>query len=196
MNLDVDELKAESAECVSCLNEDKSQSSSCCPTSVDFIKNDKTKIITSFGWSHHALYDLETSKCILKLDYSDGGLSAYCYKVLSHPTLTNVNSSLVISAHEDKTIRFFDLNSGKSVYHMVAHQDACTDIAIDPTCFYLLSASHDCSLRLWNLDNKNCIQEMTSHRKKYDESINCIAFHPTKPFIASGGADAVVKIYI
>lgn len=46
-----------------------------------------------------------------------------------------------MSAHEDKKIRFFDLNSGKMVYHMVAHQDACTDIAIDPTCNYLLSSS-------------------------------------------------------
>jgi hypothetical protein len=46
-----------------------------------------------------------------------------------------------MSAHEDKKIRFFDINSGKLVYQMVAHQDACTDIAIDPTCFYLLSAS-------------------------------------------------------
>lgn len=60
--------------------------------------------------------------------------------------------------------------------------------------FFLLG--HDCSLRLWNLDNKNCIQEMTSHRKKHDESIHCIAFHPNKPFIASGGADAIVKIYV
>lgn len=102
---------------------------------------------------------------------------------------------------------------------MVAHQDACSDLAIDPTSFYLLSGSkfnlysaklpvyqifidnfflkgHDCSLRLWNLDNKNCIQEMTAHRKKNDESIHCIAFHPTKPFIASGGADAIVKVYV
>ena len=79
---------------------------------------------------------------------------------------------------------------------MVAHQDAVTDLDIDSNNMYLLSASHDCSIRLWNLDNKNCIQEMTSHRKKYDESINCIAFHPTKPYIASGGADAIVKIYV
>jgi striatin 1/3/4 len=59
-----------------------------------------------------------------------------------------------------------------------------------------MKKGHDCSIRLWNLDSKNCIQEITSHRKKYDESINCIAFHPTKPYIASGGADAIVKIYV
>ncbi len=48
----------------------------------------------------------------------------------------------MISAHEDKKIRFFDINSGKLVYHMVAHQDACTNLAMDPTCFYLLSSSN------------------------------------------------------
>jgi WD40 repeat protein len=58
------------------------------------------------------------------------------------------------------------------------------------------SKGHDCSIRLWNLENKNCVQEMTSHRKKHDESINCVAFHQKKPYIASGGADAIVKIYV
>ena len=134
----VDELKETSISCLSCLNQDKSEG---VPTSVDYIKNDKTKLITSFGSSHHILYDIETSKSLLKLDYFDSSKNTHCYKVLSHPTLANVNSSLVISAHEDKKIRFFDLNSGKLVYQLVAHQDACTDIAIDPTCFYLLSAS-------------------------------------------------------
>ena len=134
----VDELKETSISCLSCLNQDKSEG---VPSSVDYIKNDKTKIITSFGSSHHTLYDLETSKSILKLDYSESSRNTHCYKVLSHPTLANVNSSLVISAHEDKKIRFFDLNSGKLINQLVAHQDACTDIAIDPTCFYLLSAS-------------------------------------------------------
>ena len=60
----------------------------------------------------------------------------------------------------------------------------------------LFSKGHDCSIRLWNLETKNCIQEMTSHRRKYDESINCVAFHANKPYIASGGADAIVKIYV
>lgn len=60
----------------------------------------------------------------------------------------------------------------------------------------LFKLGHDCSLRLWDIETKSCIQELTAHRKKYDESIHCIAFHPTKPFIASGGADAIVKIYV
>ena len=55
---------------------------------------------------------------------------------------------------------------------------------------------HDCSIRLWNLDSKTCVQEITSHRKKFDESIHDVAFHPQKPYIASAGADALAKVFV
>ena len=57
-------------------------------------------------------------------------------------------------------------------------------------------SGHDCSIRLWNLDSKTCVQEITSHRKKFDESIYDVAFHPSKPYIASAGADALAKVFV
>uniref|UniRef100_A0AAY4EHC0 Striatin N-terminal domain-containing protein n=1 Tax=Denticeps clupeoides TaxID=299321 RepID=A0AAY4EHC0_9TELE len=56
--------------------------------------------------------------------------------------------------------------------------------------------SHDCSIRLWSLENKTCIQEFTAHRKKFEESIHDVAFHPSKCFIASAGADALAKVFV
>ena len=50
--------------------------------------------------------------------------------------------------------------------------------------------------RLWNLESKTCVQEITAHRKKFDESIFDVAFHPSKPFIASAGADALAKVFV
>ena len=61
-------------------------------------------------------------------------------------------------AHEDRHIRFFDNGSGKMIHSMVAHLDAVTSLAVDPNGLYLLSGSHDCSIRLWNLDSKTCVQ--------------------------------------
>jgi len=49
---------------------------------------------------------------------------------------------------------------------------------------------------LWNLDNKTCIQELTSHRKKFDESIFSVAFHPSATYIASAGADSLAKVFV
>lgn len=108
---------------------------------------------------------------------------------------------------------------------MVAHLDAVTSLAVDPNGLYLMSGSkyiqisfsfspnggrhenykdncflfflgHDCSIRLWNLESKTCIQEFTAHRKKFDESIHDVAFHPSKCYIASAGADALAKVFV
>lgn len=67
------------------------------------------------------------------------------------------------------------------------------------TCCLPLSVllpGHDCSIRLWNMESKTCIQEFTAHRKKFEESIHDVAFHPTKCYIGSAGADALAKVFV
>ncbi|PZC83690.1 hypothetical protein B5X24_HaOG207217 [Helicoverpa armigera] len=113
------------------------------------------------------------------------------HRVRSHPTLP-----LLVTAHEDRHIRFWDGVSGRCAHAMVAHLDAVTGLALDPNGLFLLSGSHDCSVRLWNLDTKTCVQEITAHRKKFDESILDVAFHPLRPYIASAGADGLAKVFV
>lgn len=55
---------------------------------------------------------------------------------------------------------------------------------------------HDCSLRLWSLDNKTCVQEITAHRKKHEEAIHAVACHPSRALIANVGADALAKVFV
>uniref|UniRef100_A0A8C4W5R9 Striatin 4 n=1 Tax=Gopherus evgoodei TaxID=1825980 RepID=A0A8C4W5R9_9SAUR len=111
--------------------------------------------------------------------------------VVSHPT-----QPVTITAHDDRGIRFLDNRTGKALHSMVAHLDAVTCLAVDPNGVFLMSGSHDCSLRLWNLDNKTCMQEITAHRKKHEEAIHAVAFHPSKALIASAGADALAKVFV
>lgn len=59
-----------------------------------------------------------------------------------------------------------------------------------------MSGSHDCSIRLRDLDSKTYVEEITAHRKKLDESIYDVAFHPLKAYIASSGADALAKVFV
>ncbi|KAG1667331.1 Striatin-3 [Nymphon striatum] len=166
------------------------------PTSVDFVRCDPAQMVVGYTSSNSVIFDLETRKPIIKLEIdantkSEGKFSTLIHKIVSHPTYP-----LTITAHEDKNIRFFDNNTGKMVHSMVAHLDAVTSLAVDPNGLYLLSGSHDCSIRLWNLDNKTCVQEITAHRKKFDESIFDVAFHPSKPYIASAGSDALAKVFV
>uniref|UniRef100_A0A8C0GSB4 Striatin 3 n=1 Tax=Chelonoidis abingdonii TaxID=106734 RepID=A0A8C0GSB4_CHEAB len=164
------------------------------PTSVDFIGCDPAHMVTSFSTGSTVIYDLETSQSLVILSSQiDSGLQSnnHINRVVSHPTLP-----VTITAHEDRHIKFFDNKTGKMIHSMVAHLDAVTSLAVDPNGIYLMSGSHDCSIRLWNLDSKTCVQEITAHRKKLDESIHDVAFHPSKAYIASAGADALAKVFV
>ncbi|XP_071454671.1 striatin-3 [Hetaerina americana] len=165
------------------------------PTSVDFVRDEPNRMVAAYSSSHCVIYDLETAKPVVRLettqDVENNVSGRQINRVVCHPTLP-----LTVTAHEDRHIRFFDNSSGKLVHAMVAHLDAVTSLAVDPNGLYLLSGSHDCSIRLWNLDNKTCVQEITAHRKKFEESIFDVAFHPSKPYIASAGADALAKVFV
>uniref|UniRef100_A0A8C4HFN8 Striatin n=2 Tax=Dicentrarchus labrax TaxID=13489 RepID=A0A8C4HFN8_DICLA len=162
------------------------------PTSVDLVSSEPAHMVTSFNTGHIGLFNMETQQLVLKLE-SAGPPEAPCKinKVLSHPTLP-----ITITAQEDRHIQFFDNNTGKLIHSMVAHLDSVTSLAVDPNGLYLMSGSHDCSIRLWNMESKTCIQEFTAHRKKSEESIHDVAFHPTKCYIGSAGADALAKVFV
>ncbi|XP_072247372.1 striatin-like isoform X2 [Leuresthes tenuis] len=162
------------------------------PSSVDLVCSEPAHLVTSFTNGQIGLFNMETSQLVLNLESNlEPGTPCQINKVLSHPTLP-----ITITAQEDRHIKFFDNNSGKLIHSMVAHLDAVTSLAVDPNGLYLMSGSHDCSIRLWNLESKTCIQEFTAHRKKFEESIHDVAFHPSKCYIASAGADALAKVFV
>ncbi|KAK6307449.1 hypothetical protein J4Q44_G00225970 [Coregonus suidteri] len=177
--------------CISTYNAEKEHG---IPTAVDFNGCDPAHMVASFNTGNVVIYDLETSQAaVVFAGQGESTLPAanHINKVVSHPTLP-----VTITAHEDRDIKFFDNKSGKVIHAMVAHLDAVTSLAVDPNGIYLMSGSHDCSIRLWNLDSKTCVQEITAHRMKSEESIYDVAFHPSKAYIASAGADALAKVFV
>ncbi|XP_070620736.1 striatin-4 [Erythrolamprus reginae] len=161
------------------------------PTSVAFSSTDATRVVAAFQTGRAVLYDAEAACPILTFEGRPVSGASQINQVVSHPT-----QPVTITAHDDRGIRFLDNRTGKAVHSMVAHLDAVTCLAVDPKGVFLMSGSHDCSLRLWNLDNKTCTQEITAHRKKHEEAIHDVAFHPSKALIASAGADALAKVFI
>lgn len=166
------------------------------PTSIDFVRDEADRIVVAFDTGACVIYNTVTGNRIVEFDSmqpeANGNAGGkFIYKVVCHPTL-----AVTITAHEDRHIRFWDNTNGTLIHSMVAHLEPVTSLAVDAHGLYLLSGSHDCSIRLWNFDNKTCVQEITAHRKKFDESIFDVAFHPTKPYIASAGADGLSKVFI
>ncbi|KAF8626170.1 hypothetical protein AX15_005057 [Amanita polypyramis BW_CC] len=163
-------------------------------TAVEAIKNDLRKIAVAYQNAVVKIFDAETGKELMRLPSDttyDGTPATQINQMVSHPTM-----SLLVTAHEDKYIRIFDTTTGQCTHSMLAHLDGVTSLSIDPSGFSLVSGSHDCSVRFWDLlGSRACVQEITTHREKAREGVLCIQYHPSLPFMASAGADGVVKLY-
>ena len=69
-------------------------------------------------------------------------------------------------------------------------------VSLDAAGFALVSGSHDCSVRFWDiLGSRACVQEITSHREKAREGVLAVEFHPGLPVMASAGADGCVRLW-
>jgi len=164
------------------------------PTYIDWVNIDLSKIIVSYQNSIVKLFDIETGSEYMKLPSAetyDNTPETQINQVISHPTMP-----LIITAHEDHYIRFFDIKSGECIHSMTAHLDGVTSLSIHPSGISFASGGHDSSIRIWDISSKTCIQEMSSHRKKFDEGVWCVKYHPTlSNILASGGGDSTCKIY-
>ncbi|KAF9905402.1 hypothetical protein EC991_001697 [Linnemannia zychae] len=166
------------------------------PTGLDFCPTDLKKMVVSYSNSVIKLFDIETGKEILAFKSNetyDGTMKTQINKIVCHPTMP-----VVVSGHEDRYVRFFDINSGACSYSMIAHLDAVSTLDIDPAGLVLCSGGHDASVRLWDIasSTRSCLQEFTAHRRKTDEGVTAVKYHPTLPgLMATGGADSIVKVY-
>ncbi|NXV53234.1 STRN4 protein, partial [Uria aalge] len=104
-------------------------------------------------------------------------------QVVSHPS-----QPLTITASDDRGIRFLDNRTGWGQGGFVSPNGAGGGGWGHPC--------HDCSLRLWHLAHKTCVQELTAHRKKHEEAVHAVAFHPSRALSASAGADALAKVFV
>lgn len=101
--------------------------------------------------------------------FPDGTPATQINRIVSHPTM-----SVLVTAHEDKYIRIFDITtgskyalsekvvytdhySGQCTHSMLAHLDGVTSLSIDAAGFSLVSGSHDCSVCFWDLLGPRCL---------------------------------------
>uniref|UniRef100_A0A0N5BXD3 WD_REPEATS_REGION domain-containing protein n=1 Tax=Strongyloides papillosus TaxID=174720 RepID=A0A0N5BXD3_STREA len=159
------------------------------PCTIDVVAAEPHHIVAGFCSRMASIFDIETGQFVLKFECHDDDVGEIT-KILSHPTMP-----VTIVGGTDRRIRYFDNNTGKLIHSTVAHVESISTLAIDPNGLYLLSGSHDGSIRLWNMEKRTCLQEIAAHRKKFDMSVMSVAFHPSRPIIGSAGADSLAKIY-
>lgn len=56
---------------------------------------------------------------------------------------------------------------------------------------YLISGGDDAMVKIWDYQNKSCVQTLTGHAR----NISAVAFHPELPIALSGSEDGTVRIW-
>lgn len=113
-------------------------------------------------------------------------------QIALHPSL-----NIALVASNDGCVRCYDPRMEKSIQTTIAHTSSTTCIACEPMGYTYATGCGDGDVRLWDLRTAACLQDMTKkHRPSTGEcAVSCLAFHPTRGFLASGGSDSIIKIY-
>ncbi|XP_010012955.1 PREDICTED: WD repeat-containing protein 88, partial [Nestor notabilis] len=81
------------------------------------------------------------------------------------------DASLVVSGGYDKAVAIWDTDAGYKKLSLKGHWDWVTDVAISRNKKWILSASKDSTLRLWNVEKMDDVPSVTDIRKERGSNI-------------------------
>ena len=104
--------------------------------------------------------------------------------------LEEIRGDYVASASRDKTIKLWDVKSGRCVITLIGHDNWVTSLVFHPCGKYLLSASDDKSLRIWDLSNGRCYRRMLDIHDHFITSIDM-----KQKTLVTGSVDNTAKVW-
>lgn len=102
----------------------------------------------------------------------------------------NPGGSLVASADVGGAIKIWKKNDG-TVVHNLNQTAGITSLAFSPDGQYLLTASYDEKIRLWNLFTEKVVKEFIGHKG----TVWSVIFSPDGKTLASAGEDKTIKLW-
>ncbi|OQS04829.1 striatin-3 family protein, partial [Thraustotheca clavata] len=104
------------------------------PTCVAPVPTNAATLIAGYTSCVIGQYDIGSERLLQLMCPPDSDVHITAFReaqinqLVAHPTMP-----IVIAAHQDRRIRFYDLRAGKCVAAVVAHQDAVSSLSMDPS---------------------------------------------------------------
>jgi guanine nucleotide-binding protein subunit beta-2-like 1 protein len=103
------------------------------------------------------------------------------------------DGQFAISASWDKSLRLWELATGKTTRRFIDHEKDVLSVAFSQDNRQIVSASRDRTIKLWNTLGE-C--KFTITEGGHSDWVSCVRFSPTQqPVVVSGGWDRVVKVW-
>jgi WD40 repeat protein len=139
------------------------------------------------------VWDLETGRWVRTMEI----LSQRNRHRLVHPSIFSVaitpDGQHAVSGGQDKTLKIWDLATGRWVRTMYRHGHTrwVTSVCITPDGRYAVSGSDDKTLRMWDLETGQCVCTMEGHTN----DIKTVAVTPDGRRVVSGSSDKTLRIW-
>ena len=116
-------------------------------------------------------------------------LKGHLYPVWDVSLIPDINR--VVSCSDDKTIKVWDLDTGKCLATIKGHTKGIGGIAATFDGSRVLSASDDGTLKLWNHGTGNCNATLKGHNGE----VNSVIITPDDKRAISGSVDETLKLW-
>ncbi len=147
---------------------------------VDLTADGKTAICGGDG-DYVFVLDLTTGRCIRRFD-NDHGL--FSLKISD-------DASWAFGGARDSRLFFFDLKSGRTKYKRDVHDGIVFAVDMTPDRSFGLSACGDSTIRLWDLEKRECLQVLQRH----NDEVNAAALSASGCVAVSGGEDKDLLVW-
>jgi WD40 repeat protein/energy-coupling factor transporter ATP-binding protein EcfA2 len=96
------------------------------------------------------------------------------------------------SASSDKTVKLWDINTGKVIQTLKGHISGVQDVNYSPDGKILASSSNDGTIKLWDVKTAKIIKNLKAHK---EGAVFSVSFSPDGKKLASASADETVKLW-
>ncbi|XP_057338104.1 WD repeat-containing protein 3 [Microplitis mediator] len=134
---------------------------------------------------------LDSTVKIFYLDTFKFFLSLYGHKLPVLCMDISSDSSLIATGSADRNIKIWGMDFGDCHKSLFAHDDSVMGLCFVPKTHYLFTCSKDGKLKEWDADNYQKIITLQGHSGE----AWCCAVSPNGVFVASCGADKVIRLY-
>ena len=108
-----------------------------------------------------------------------------------HRVIWSPDGARLASGSEDRSIRVWDVKTGKVLHTLHSHNGAIYGLAWSPDGRLLASSSDDRTIRVWDAHTGQQLQLLRGHTGQ----VYCVAWSPNGRLLASGARDGIIQIW-